>query len=229
MLTLKKRLRMIIAGVCILAFGYPLYLVFAASLMIQAYLPIVYKAPSYTPTPTPPPVLLPNGDFEQGPVVWTQYSKKEWPLIVQEFPVNVYPYDGTWAAWLGGSNDEFALIQQQVGVPFNLPYLSYWYWIDSSDDCGFDFGYVFVNGEQVEKVDLCNATGGWVQKVIDLRVYAGSSVLIQILVECNAFWVSDLLLDHFTFQASQIGATFPSIDGINTPHGGTLKQDVLGK
>jgi hypothetical protein len=188
----------------------------------QTYLPIVLREPGV--------ILFPNGDFEQGPGIWEEYSKNGWELIVQEFSAGVTPYDGTWAVWLGGDYDEISYIQQQILVPVNSPYLSYWRWIISSDVCGFDFGRVLVNSNVVEEYDLCQAnnTNGWVQKVIDLRAYAGQSVFIQIRAECNASINSNLFIDHVTFQSNLTGTNHPLEENIDIDES-SLKQDVFGK
>ena len=45
------------------------------------HLPILRADPTPTATSPPPSILL-NGGFEQGPLVWDQYSSNGWPLIV---------------------------------------------------------------------------------------------------------------------------------------------------
>jgi hypothetical protein len=184
-----------------IALGLCINVSFANALPLQnnnVYLPIIFREP---PPPTSP-ILFPNGDFEQGPLIWTEFSTHGWELIVQDYLTGVTAYDGTWVAWLGGEVDEISYIEQQVTVPINLPYMSFWLWIDSSDVCGNDFGRVLVNSNQVDVVDLCEAnnTNGWVQRVIDLSAYAGQSVLIQIRAECNATLNSNLFIDHVGFQ-----------------------------
>jgi len=192
----------------------------------QTYLPIVTREP---PPPTFP-ILFPNGDFEQGPLIWTEFSIHGWELIVQDFLTGIPAYDGTWVAWLGGDVDEISYIEQQVTVPVNLPYMSLWHWIDSSDVCGNDFGRVLVNSNDVDVVDLCKAnnTNGWVQRVIDLSAYAGQSVLIQIRAECNATLISQVFIDHVGFQYSSSITNHPPEDirviDVNPP-----KSDLLGK
>ena len=106
-----------------------------------------YRTPMMrTPTPTRADGSIPNGDFEQGPVIWQEFSTHGRKLIVQTFSRGVTPYNGTWAAWLGGEDDDISYIQQQITVPAGLPYLSYYHWITSADYCGYDFGMVLVNG-----------------------------------------------------------------------------------
>jgi hypothetical protein len=193
----------------------------------KTYLPLVVK-------PSPPSVMFPNGDFEQGPVIWQEYSTHGWGLILQVYPnglpEEIPPYDGTWAAWLGGDYDEISYIQQQITVPADRPYLSYYHWINSVDYCGYDFGGVLVNGVVVEAYDLCNDTntGGWVKKVVNLSAYAGQSVAIQIRAECDSSYNSNLFIDQVAFQASNLGANqLPAV--FIDSDARILKQDVLGK
>ncbi len=77
--------------------------------------------------------------------------------------------------------DEISYIVQQVSVPNDLPYMSYWHWIVSSDECGKDIAEVLVNEVVVETYSLCSAnnTGGWVKKVVDLNAYAGDTVVYK--------------------------------------------------
>jgi hypothetical protein len=219
----------------------------SAALSYQTYLPIVYNPPlptssgtpptqTQTPTPTatptsiPAPVLFPNGDFEQGPVIWSQYSTNGWSLIATLFTPGVTAYDGTWAAWLGGSPEEISYIAQQILVPHGYPYMSYWYWIDSEDECGKDVGQVFVNGDLVDAYSLCypNNTGGWVNRVVDLYAYTGNLVSITIMAACDESYFSNLFIDHVGFQPSLTIANHPPNDRIDID-ASTLKQDVPGK
>jgi hypothetical protein len=188
--------------------------------------------PTRTPTKTATPTggLFPNGDFEQGPVIWQEYSSNGWELIVQELSEGVTPYDGTWAAWLGGDLDEISIIQQQITVPADRPYLSYYHWIASADYCGYDFGGVLVNDVVIAVYNLCTDTntGGWVKKVVDLSAYAGQSVEIQIRAECDSSLNSNLFIDHVAFQSSALGADQPPLTFIEVD-ASIMKQDILVK
>jgi hypothetical protein len=223
----NKKIRIIAIGFCLIAFVSPVYFSLAQTLSYPIYLPSIYRNPTVTPT-SQPFELLPNGDFELGPVIWTQYSYKGWPVIFQTFPSDISPYDGKWAAWLGGDIDETAYIEQQVFVSSTLPYISYWYWIVLSVVCTGGLGMVTVNGGVVEKYNLCNETGEWVQRVIDLTAYAGQVVLIQIRTECDSNTTSSLYVDRVGFQANLNRANYPSID-LNDNAASTLKKDLPGK
>lgn len=52
-----------------------------------------------------------NGDFEAGPVTWVEVSSGK--IIVNNYP---NPYQGSWVAWMGGTNAQEKLTQR-----FHLP------------------------------------------------------------------------------------------------------------
>jgi hypothetical protein len=162
----------------------------------QTYLPVVLNQPTF--------VLFPNGDFEQGPVIWTEFSTHGWPLIVQDLAPGVTPYEGSWAVWLGGDVNETSYIAQQVTVPENLTFMSYWYRIVSIDDCGKDIASVLVDDVVVDTYSLCaaNNTGGWVKKVVDLTAYAGNLVTIKMQAVCDSAKNSNLFIDYVGFQVN---------------------------
>ena len=150
---------------------------------------------------------VPNGNFESGPAIWSQYSTHGWPLITNSnFPGTITPRSGSWAVWLGGEYDDVSYIQQQIVVPACAPYLSYYHWIASGDVCGFDFGGVIVNGKVVDVYTLCEdtSTGGWVKHVVNLSAYSGQSVSLQIRAETDDSLNSNLFVDDVAFQT---GAT----------------------
>jgi hypothetical protein len=146
-----------------------------------------------------------NGDFEDGPTGWFEYSTHGWDLIVNSLPGIVTPHSGAWAVWLGGDYDELSYVEQQVTVPPGSPYLAYWHWIASEDTCGHDFAGVIVNGSTVVDVyDLCQSanTGWWVKHVVNLSAYAGQSVFVQIRAETDSSYYSNLFVDDVAFQAT---------------------------
>jgi hypothetical protein len=149
---------------------------------------------------------LPNGNFESGAAIWAEVSLNGWNLILNytEFPQGVLPHAGNWATWLGGDLDEIAYIEQRVTVPVGTPVLKYWHWIDSEDDCGYDFAGVIVNTATViDSYDLCweRDTAGWVLHTVDMAAYAGETVSLQIRVETDDQLISNLFVDDVTFES----------------------------
>jgi hypothetical protein len=172
----------------------------------HTYLPIIsHSDQSAPPPPPPPPSAIVNGDFESGPVGWSEYSFQGWPLIVSPPLIpSTLPRSGSWIAWLGGDNNEVSSIQQQITVSGANPFLGYWYWIASEDSCGNDWAWVRINNASIHTHQLCTGaiTGGWVKQVIDLAAYAGQSVSLEFRVETNATLNSNFFIDDVAFQVS---------------------------
>jgi Divergent InlB B-repeat domain len=154
-----------------------------------------------------------NCDFELGPNVgWTEYSSQVPPLAIiwncAVSPCNpATPHSGNYLAWLGAEDNETSYIQQQVTIAPAAPFLVYWQWIDSADECGLDLDYaeVLINGVQVEKYDLCTdtSTSDWVPHNLSLASYAGQSVTLQIRAY-TAYSSSSLYIDDVSLQVSPL-------------------------
>ena len=170
-----------------------------------AYVPIVIGKPA---PPQPPPSPLVNGNFEQGPNVgWVESSNYTgFTLVTNDFDDNqLTPHSGAFAAWLGGVNDEEAIITQQVTVPTGQPFLRYYYIIGSQETlCGFDEGGVAVNGNPLQLYGLCDAneSADWVLDSIDLSAFKGQSVTLQFFTFTDGSFNSNLFIDDVSFAAS---------------------------
>jgi len=149
-----------------------------------------------------------NGGFESGATAWTQWSSNGRSLIreVASLPADRPPHGGVWAAWLGETDDNIDYIQQQVTVPAGTPSLSFWHWIDSTDqcpvvECTYDCAKVLFDGVVVDQYNLCftNNTGGWVQYTVSLSAYAGRSGWLQIRVDTDLLLLSSLYIDDISF------------------------------
>ena len=148
---------------------------------------------------------IPNGDFESGKTNWTEYSPNGWDLILEDWEQStIMLHSGTWAVWLGGDDNEINYVEQQVNVSSTCPYLVFYHYIVSADNCGYDYGYTRINGITVDTVNLCeeNNTGGWVAKSINLSDYAGKTVTLQIRAETNGSLNSNWYVDDVSFQSS---------------------------
>lgn len=178
------------------------------------YLPLVNKPAA--PPPPPPPAPIVNPSFEQGTTGWVEYSSNGWPIIINSgYPSAVTPHTGSWLAWLGGDDEEISYVQQQVVVPASAPYLTYWHWIASEDECGYDFGGLLINGVVVDVYTLCQATstGGWVPRSVNLSTYAGQTIVFQVRVETDYILNSNMFVDDFSFGASPAADITPAGEG----------------
>ncbi len=165
-------------------------------------LPFISNVP-YVPPASP----LVNGNFEQGPGKgWAEESSNGFPLITNDFLGNtaVTAHSGSWAAWLGGLDDETSVLSQQVTLAPGQTVLSYYYWIGSEDICGFDFAGVFVKGNLVKSYDLCDSTdtGGWVRGTANVSAYVGQRVLLEFVVETDGSGNSNFFLDDVALGPS---------------------------
>ncbi len=148
---------------------------------------------------------LVNVGFESGNTGWTVYSSNARTVIRTSFVGSVTPHTGSWAAWLGGADDELTTLGQlNLSVSSSAPYLTYWRWIASADYCGYDYGYVTVNLTNVETFDLCDDydTDGWVKQVLDLSAFAGQAVSLTFQADLDDSLNSNLFIDDVAFQST---------------------------
>jgi len=170
---------------------------------------------------------LANGGFESGPGVgWEEYSQLGLPVVVDanalfdpDLDIQVTPHTGSWAAWLGGSDDELSYVQQQVTIEAAAPVLGYWHWIQSTDSCGFDFGRVLVDGVQAHAYTLCRSsnTDGWVKQTVDLAAYVGRTITLTLRAETDGSYVSSLYLDDVALEPGASSTATPTPTSSATP------------
>jgi hypothetical protein len=153
---------------------------------------------------SPPPNPL-NGDFELGRNAgWQENSSHGWVLIMDQSTLPKLPHSGSWAAWLGGGDNETAAISQLIAVKTGGTHLRFWYWTDSGGACGSDFGYVRINGNIVHTWSLCTVynTFTWVELNLDLSAYVGLNVTLEISVVTDGTDTSSLFIDDVSFAAA---------------------------
>jgi hypothetical protein len=145
-----------------------------------------------------------NGSFEAGATVWTAKSNHGRTVIRNSFGAGVTARSGSYATWMGFYALEVSTIQQQATVPSDQPYLAYWHWIVSEDQCLRDKVTVLVNNSEVDSYLLCapSQTNGWANHVVNLAAYAGQTVTLTIQVKTDADRASNLYLDDMGFQAN---------------------------
>lgn len=149
--------------------------------------------------------LLANGDFEKGPNgAWGEYSSNGWPLILSAANLPVPPHGGSWAAWLGGDDNETSILSQQVTIPASASALTYWYWIGSSDICGYDYARVRFGNAILRTYNLCSSTqtGGWAQAQIGLADWRGQTVTLQFVVTTDTTLTSSFFLDDVSISTA---------------------------
>lgn len=191
----RKSVFMLLVLLSTLAGGQPLYA--QESAPTHVYLPLIATAQAA-------PVGVNNGDFEAGNTIWTAKSNHGRTVIRQTFGAGVTSHSGTYAAWLGFYALEVSTVEQQVTVPTDKPYLTYWHWIVSTDQCLRDQASIRVNDTEVASYLLCSdtQTNGWVERRINLTAYAGQTVKLTFYLKSDANRNSDLYLDDVAFAAA---------------------------
>jgi len=145
-----------------------------------------------------------NPGFEQGPVGWDRFSSNGWELIWEEQNGPVDAHGGSWLAWLGGDLDEDSNINQTIAISSAAPYLHFWYYALSEDLCNFDYFYVYVNGNEIFRYNLCvsNNTNGWIEMALNLSGYVGSYKTVEFVVDTDSVYVSSIFLDDISMTTS---------------------------
>ena len=150
-------------------------------------------------------VAVPNGNFEQVNLNWSsQGTSVSAPVIATsgQLPGGVKPYEGDYAAWLGGANNIDSRIEQTLIVPVDATRLSFYARIQSSDTgCKGDFAFLQINGVTVQRYALCYAsqTNDWVRRTVDLSAYTNQQVNLTIRVTTNATDASQVFIDALQF------------------------------
>jgi len=173
------------------------------------YLPLVKRGTGVVYT-------LSNGDFEDGrDGSWSEYSSNGWPLILSAsgLPTSVSPHGGNWAAWLGGDDDETAILSQYVTIPSNATTLNYWYWSGSEDYCGYDHAYVRFGSTTLKTYNLCTSsnTGGWISQQINVTSWQEQTVELRFVAETDWSLNSNFFLDDVSISttAAASGLSIP--------------------
>lgn len=165
---------------------------------LQLHLPFVFNSPGLT--------TLINGNFESGSGVgWLESATQSRSLIINsDFPGTITPHGGTWAAWLGGVNNDTSSISQQITIQAASSNLHLWFWSASLEIlCNSDYGYVRINGNNVHTWNLCliNNTNGWRELNLNLSAYTGQTVNLEIRVVTNNINNSNLVIDDVSFAS----------------------------
>lgn len=173
--------------------------------------------PRPTRTPTPVNIQCPdikNCDFEKGRNGdWTEFSVNNFAIISQASAAQITANSGKWLAWLGGSDNEVAVLAQTVTIPANKPYLKLSYVIGSQepDDCRdatkiFDVAYIRINDTDIGSTGLCTLTStqDWVSETLTVSQFAGQTVQVSVVVYTDGNTNSNLFVDDVLFVATPL-------------------------
>lgn len=144
------------------------------------------------------PQPIQNGDFEKGRTIWSEYSAKEWPLIVKQLAGTLKPSSGVYAAWLGGDHDEIARLSQSFYLPSSHKELAFNFFIASEESvCGNDVLNIYINTTKIATVNLCkkyNSTK-WSLGKFNIESFRGQTIKLTFEVRTNGSLNSNFFLD----------------------------------
>ena len=164
----------------------------------QVYLPFIACS-------TCPGTVIKNGGFEQGDDGWHQYTTgtgwKDHDLIGSEAE-GFNPYEGDYAARLGGYEGVWDVLTQTVSIPAGGQ-LSYWWQMHTyeteifHDYLGVDL--LTLEGKQVAVLASHNVQGTegiWQQDVLDVSAYAGQTFVLRFRVYNDNYYFSWFDIDQ---------------------------------
>ncbi|HSN75684.1 MAG TPA: hypothetical protein VL334_11455 [Anaerolineae bacterium] len=143
--------------------------------------------------------LLINGNFEAGSAGWTQSSAGGYDLISQ-----FNPRTGRWGAYLAGANNADDRLSQPVLLPQDAVTITLrlWWSLESEEPPvpadTLTLSLLQPNGVllvDLWQVDNTVTLGIWDEIVIDLKAYAGQSVVVRFQALSGSFDLTDFYLD----------------------------------
>lgn len=164
----------------------------------QAYLPIVALC-------TCPGNEVANGDFEQGDLGWHQYTTgTNWKAhaLIGSRAEGFHPYQGQYAARLGGYEGVWDVLTQTVSIPA-AGQLSFWWQMHTyetsifHDSLGVDL--LTLDGERVAVLaghGIQGPQGLWQQDVVDVSAYAGQTLVLRFHASNDNYYFSWFDIDQ---------------------------------
>jgi hypothetical protein len=168
----------------------------------RLWLPLIFKS-----DPTLPSGSIKNPGFEEGQVGWTFYSTQGGGDILTTAPV----LRGYYSARLGSNWENYrkAYVSQQVSVPSDKSWLTFWYYIDSQETycpqfARYDYLSVQMSGTEVDMMHLCDddthQNRVWRKHYVDISAYKGKNITLKMYFESDGTLPSDLYVDDFAFE-----------------------------
>lgn len=184
----------------------------AISSIFQLFLPNVIDSNAATGTVTPvPPGYLANPGFEQGVVGWTFNWNTASPIVTES-----QAHSGQKSSSLGDDslptgNGRKASIVQSLTVPTDQPYLVFWSFFTSGDDCLAipnpddligDYLIVSINNDRVKFWQVCEAAGPWTLQSVDLNAFKGQLVWLRVEYTSDLTIPSAAYVDDFGWSST---------------------------
>ena len=169
------------------------------------YLPFVARTAPYCPGN-----VLINGDFEQGHTGWYTYTTGlEWKQhdLIGSDAEGFYPYEGHYAARLGGYEGVWDTITQTVVIPVQGQ-LTYWWKGRTYETLPHHdtFGVALLNQDGTLVAWLAHhddqdVQGIWQQDVVDVSAYAGQSLTLRFSSYNDNYYFTVFHLDEICLSS----------------------------
>jgi uncharacterized repeat protein (TIGR01451 family) len=149
---------------------------------------------------------------------WSEYSSNGWDLISTQLP-----YSGSYGVWMGGDEDENAVLTQTVTIPNGvIANLNFWLLIGSTNTANpeLDWFEVSIDDTVVYTATAAGAGTGYNQITADVSQFADGeahTITVEAYIHADAtsntnFFVDDVMLEvdppvsaTITFQAIVTG------------------------
>lgn len=185
----------------------------AISSIFQVFLPRVIDSNAATGTVTPvPPGYLANPGFEEGVVGWTFNWNTASPIVTSS-----KSHTGGKSSSLGDDavptgNGRRASLVQSLTIPVDQPYLVFWSFFISGDDCLAipnpddqigDYLIVSINNDRVKFWQICEISDvDWNKKSVDLNAFKGQLVWLRIEYVSDLTIPSAAYVDDFGWSST---------------------------
>lgn len=169
--------------------------------------------------PRAAPAILSNPSFELGPTGWSATSSGLILNVSGGLPVT--PYDGSWAAWLGGDANTQDVLSQDVFIPgdMRLVSLQLQLWIETAETSAVEYDSLLVTleepgGEILETLaDWSNvdATTGWTATSLPIAGdYTGQTVRLVFDADNDISSPTSFYLDALTLTIPEPTGGMPA-------------------
>lgn len=170
---------------------------------------------------TIPSSILLNGDFESGIQGWSEYSSGNYELIMNYY---LWAHMGSWFAWLGGYDQAYEYVYQDVTIPADATSASvnffYQIFTDEVYPAIYDtMAIAIVNpatGTILRTLDTLsnlNASNDWVKSnSYDISQYIGQPIRLAFIANNDASLPTSFLVDD-----ADLAVTYPAKSNL-TPY-----------
>jgi kumamolisin len=165
--------------------------------------------------------VIRNGGFEEGPVVWEQYSSGGYDVITDAWSD---PYAGSWVAWFGGYNNALDRLTQLFHVPGNAQdsqTLTFYLYVETAELGGaYDhllLRFLDVAGnpisDDIPLADNSSAPLPWTQQTVHLAGFsgvAGQDIQVQFEATTDGSLITNFVMD-------EVSLVFVCGQGVDAP------------